>query len=109
MGNFEFDLVLRGGTIVDGTGDEAYAGDLAILDGVIAALGVVSGRGREELDATSCIVTPGFVDIHTHYDGQITGATGSRATSIARRQMTQAPSGSAHHQATRLAGSQPRK
>ncbi len=67
-----FDLVIRSGTIVDGSGGEPFKGDVAIRDGVIAQVGKVAGRGKEEIDAAGCIVTPGFVDIHTHYDGQIT-------------------------------------
>ena len=68
----EFDLVVRGGTIVDGTGDAPVEGDVAIAAGRIAAVGKIAGRGREEIDAKGKIVTPGFVDIHTHYDGQAT-------------------------------------
>ncbi|MBV1917290.1 MAG: amidohydrolase family protein [Sphingomonadaceae bacterium] len=68
----EYDLVIRGGTIVDGTGAPRFSGDLAIADGVIAAVGDVVGSGKEEIDATGRIVTPGFVDIHTHYDGHAT-------------------------------------
>jgi N-acyl-D-aspartate/D-glutamate deacylase len=69
----EFDLVIRGGTIVDGSGAERFEGDVAISDGRIASVGPeVAGRGREEIDARSKLVTPGFVDIHTHYDGQVT-------------------------------------
>ena len=67
-----YDLVIRGGTIVDGSGDDVFAGDIAVRDGVIAKIGAISGTGREEIAAKGCIVTPGFVDIHTHYDGQIT-------------------------------------
>ncbi|MCH2171800.1 amidohydrolase family protein [Myxococcota bacterium] len=67
-----FDLVIRGGTIVDGTGEPPRIGDVAVRDGKIAAVGEVSEAGREEIDATGKIVTPGFVDIHTHYDGQAT-------------------------------------
>ena len=67
-----YDLVVRGGTVVDGTGATPFVGDVAIQDGVVAAVGEVSGAGREEIDATGKIVTPGFVDIHTHYDGQAT-------------------------------------
>jgi len=67
------DLVLRGGTIVDGTGRAAFVGDVAIDDGRLVQVGgTVRGVGREEIDASGLIVTPGFVDIHTHMDGQIT-------------------------------------
>jgi N-acyl-D-aspartate/D-glutamate deacylase len=67
-----YDLVVRGGTVVDGTGAEPFVGDVAIQDGTIAEVGSISESGREEIDATGKIVTPGFVDIHTHYDGQAT-------------------------------------
>ncbi|HEY2709083.1 MAG TPA: amidohydrolase family protein [Caulobacteraceae bacterium] len=67
-----YDLVVRGGTIYDGQGGEGFVGDVAIKDGLIAAVGEVSGAGAEEIDATGKIVAPGFVDIHTHYDGQAT-------------------------------------
>lgn len=66
------DLVIRGGTIVDGTGGAPYLADLAVADGRIAGIGDVAETAREEIDATGLIVTPGFVDIHTHYDGQAT-------------------------------------
>lgn len=66
------DLVIRGGTIVDGTGGPAFSGDVAIDGGRITAVGRVDAKGREEIDATGRIVTPGFVDVHTHYDGQAT-------------------------------------
>jgi len=65
-----FDLVLRGGTLVDGTGAAPFEADVAIMDGRIAAIGQFAGRGDEEIDAKGRLVTPGFVDIHTHYDGQ---------------------------------------
>jgi N-acyl-D-aspartate/D-glutamate deacylase len=65
-----YDLVIRNGTIVDGTGAPARKGDVAVVAGQIAAVGKVSGKGREEIDAEGKLVTPGFVDIHTHYDGQ---------------------------------------
>ncbi|SFR89815.1 N-acyl-D-amino-acid deacylase family protein [Sphingomonas jatrophae] len=65
-----YDLVLRGGTIVDGSGGEPYVGDVAVAGGRIAAVGTVEGQGAREIDASGRIVTPGFVDIHTHYDGQ---------------------------------------
>ncbi|MFN8027299.1 MAG: amidohydrolase family protein [Acidimicrobiia bacterium] len=64
------DLVIRGGTVVDGTGAAAFAADVAIADGVIVEVGEVAGRGREEIAADGALVTPGFVDVHTHYDGQ---------------------------------------
>ncbi|HYC56211.1 MAG TPA: D-aminoacylase [Candidatus Binatia bacterium] len=66
------DLVIRGGTVVDGTGTAPIAADVAIDDGRITVVGRVQDRGREEIDARGLIVTPGFVDIHTHYDGQAT-------------------------------------
>ncbi|MCA9491623.1 MAG: amidohydrolase family protein [Myxococcales bacterium] len=65
------DLVIRGGTLVDGTGRAPFVGDLAIDGDRIVAVGVVEGRGRREIDAAGKLVTPGFVDMHTHYDGQV--------------------------------------
>ena len=67
---FQHDLVIRGGTIADGSGGELFDGDIAIAGGKISAIGAVSGSGREEIDAKGRIVTPGFIDVHTHYDGQ---------------------------------------
>jgi N-acyl-D-aspartate/D-glutamate deacylase len=67
-----FDLVVRGGSLVDGSGAAAFEADVAIRDGRIAEVGRVPGAGREEIDARGKLVTPGFVDIHTHYDGQAT-------------------------------------
>jgi len=68
----DYDLVIRGGSVVDGTGDAAFTADVAVRDGRIVEVGRVVGRGREEIDADGLTVTPGFVDIHTHYDGQAT-------------------------------------
>ncbi len=68
----QYDLVIRNGTIIDGSGGDPSDGDVAVLDGKIAAMGSVDGSGKEEIDAKGNLVTPGFVDIHTHYDGQIT-------------------------------------
>jgi N-acyl-D-aspartate/D-glutamate deacylase len=65
-----FDLVIRHGTIVDGTGAACRKGDVAISDGRITAVGRFEGDGLEEIEARDRIITPGFVDIHTHYDGQ---------------------------------------
>ncbi len=71
----DFDLIIRGGTIVDGTGADPFVGDIGIRDGVVVAIGQVAGRATETIDAHDLIVTPGFVDIHTHYDGHITWAS----------------------------------
>lgn len=65
------DLVIRNGRIVDGTGSAGYAGDLAIQDGTIIAVGRYDGAGATEIDAQGRVVAPGFIDIHTHYDPQI--------------------------------------
>ena len=65
------DLVIRNGTVVDGTGDEPFEGDVAIDGNTISAVGEVSGKGREEIDAAGHAVTPGFIDLHTHLDAQI--------------------------------------
>lgn len=66
------DLVIRGGTVYDGTGGEPFEADIAITDGKISAVGPNLPKGAEEIDATGKIVTPGFVDPHTHYDAQVT-------------------------------------
>ena len=66
------DLVIRGGTIADGRGGDLFEADVAIRDGRISEVGKVSGKGRDEIDARGKLVAPGFVDIHTHYDGQVT-------------------------------------
>jgi N-acyl-D-aspartate/D-glutamate deacylase len=65
-----FDVVIRGGTVMDGNGGTPFEADVAIKDGKIAAIGSIAGSGVEEVDARGLSVTPGFVDIHTHYDGQ---------------------------------------
>ena len=72
MAEADYDLVIRGGTIADGSGGDLIEGDIAIAAGRIAAIGEVSGSGREEINARGRIVTPGFIDVHTHYDGQAT-------------------------------------
>ncbi len=66
----EYDLVIRNGLVYDGTGADPMSADVAVKDGLIAAVGAGLAAGREEIDAAGKIVTPGFVDIHTHYDGQ---------------------------------------
>src|SRR5437763_5663034 len=66
------DLVIRGGSIADGLGGELFEADVAISDGRITEVGRVAGKGREEIEAKGKLVAPGFVDVHTHYDGQVT-------------------------------------
>jgi N-acyl-D-amino-acid deacylase len=67
------DIVISGGTIVDGTGEPAFTGDVAISNGVITAVGHdASGAAKRRIDADGLVVTPGWVDVHTHYDGQVT-------------------------------------
>ncbi len=68
----QYDCIIRGGTIVDGTGEPGFIGDVAIKDGMIAGVGSIRGDAAREIDASGKIVAPGFVDIHTHYDGQAT-------------------------------------
>jgi N-acyl-D-aspartate/D-glutamate deacylase len=65
-------LIIRNGTIVDGTGVKPFVGDIKIVDGLIKEVGQVTGSADQEIDAKGLLVTPGFVDIHTHYDGQVT-------------------------------------
>ena len=64
------DIVIRGGTVIDGSGKPAFAGDVAIAGGRIAAVGGKQGPARRDIDADGLLVTPGWVDVHTHYDGQ---------------------------------------
>ncbi len=66
------DLVIRGGTIADGTGAPEFSGDLAIDNGIVTSVGGKAGPARQDIDANGLLVTPGFIDIHTHYDGQAT-------------------------------------
>ena len=68
----EYDLVIRGGTIVDGTGIPRYKADLAVKDGRVARIsGRISPGAAREIDAGGCIVAPGTIDLHTHYDAQL--------------------------------------
>ncbi|MCW1385028.1 amidohydrolase family protein [Novosphingobium sp. KCTC 2891] len=66
-----YDIVLRQGTVVDGLGGTPFVADVAVRDGKIVAVGTVDGSGTEEIDARGLLVTPGFVDVHTHYDAQV--------------------------------------
>lgn len=64
------DLLIRGGTVIDGSGRAGFTADVAIKDGLISEVGQVTGAAHQEIDADGAIVTPGFIDVHTHYDGQ---------------------------------------
>ena len=66
------DLVIRGGTVVDGSGADPVTADVAIDGGRVVEVGRFEGTATQEIDADGLLVTPGFVDIHTHYDGQVT-------------------------------------
>ena len=68
-------LVIRAGTIVDGSGGDPFVADIAIADGRITAIGPALPKGAEEIDARGKLVTPGFIDVHTHYDAQVTWST----------------------------------
>ncbi|MBS1849204.1 MAG: amidohydrolase family protein, partial [Actinobacteria bacterium] len=67
-----FDTVIAGGTVVDGTGARPFHADVAVTDGRIVEVGDVTGATRHRVDADGLLVTPGWVDVHTHYDGQVT-------------------------------------
>jgi len=69
--NNKHDLVIRNGKIIDGSGSKPFFGDIAIDNGIITSVGKINGSGNKELDAQGNLVTPGWVDIHTHYDGQV--------------------------------------
>ena len=74
MPEMSHDLVIRNGTIIDGTGAARFVGDVGITAGLISAVGQVDGTAANVIDAAGRIVCPGFVDPHTHYDGESTGA-----------------------------------
>jgi len=66
------DLLVKGGTVIDGTGAKGYIADVAITGGKIQEVGKVTDPARETINADGLLVTPGWVDVHTHYDGQAT-------------------------------------
>jgi len=66
-----YDLLITNARIVDGTGSPAFVGSIAVSDGLIVDVGDVGGPAHKTIDAQGCLVTPGFVDIHTHFDGQV--------------------------------------
>jgi len=82
-----YDLVIRDGTLVDGTGRPAFQGDVAVSGDRIVAVGHVDGHGHETIDAEGRVVSPGFVDVHTHLDAQVawTRSRRRRAGTASRR------------------------
>ena len=67
-----YDLIIRNGTVIDGTGRDRFIADVAVQDGKIAKIGQITESAKKEIDVAGKLVTPGWVDIHTHYDGQAT-------------------------------------
>ena len=67
-----FDLLIKNGIIVDGTGEKSYKADIGIKNGLIAEIGNLDSPATRTLDASGHVVSPGFIDHHTHYDGQVT-------------------------------------
>jgi len=86
-----FALVVRGGTVVDGTGTPARTADIAVTDGRVVEVGRITGAARRTVDADGALVTPGFVDIHTHYDGQATWDSSLAPSSCNARAATPPP------------------
>jgi N-acyl-D-amino-acid deacylase len=66
-----YDLIIRNGLVIDGSGKPGFKADVAVSGGTIAEIGAIAEKGKKEIDATGLVVCPGFVDIHTHYDAQI--------------------------------------
>ena len=79
------DMIIKNGTIIDGTGADRFEADIAIKNGKIVSVGELVGAAHQEIDARGKLVTPGWVDVHTHYDGQATwefSSSGGRQASI---------------------------
>ena len=68
----DYDLIIRGGSVIDGTGVKARNADVAVHDGIIVDVGIIGESATREIDAAGALVIPGIVDIHSHYDGQAT-------------------------------------
>ena len=66
------DLLIKNGTIIDGTGGDRFRGDISVTDGLITGVGNQLGQAKRVVDADGLLVTPGFIDVHTQYDGQVT-------------------------------------
>src|SRR5678816_2541343 len=66
-----YDLLIKNGSVIDGTGARAYHADIAVSGGKIVEIGKVDGGAKQTIDAADCVVAPGFIDPHTHYDAQI--------------------------------------
>ena len=99
------EIVIRNGLIVDGTGAEPFVGDIAVDGDTIAAVGEVSGDGKEEIAADGLAVTPGFIDLHTHLDAQIGGIPCSRPfPGTGSRLLSSATAGSRSRPANRKTG-----
>ncbi len=78
------DVVIKGGTVVDGTGAPSYTADVGVRDGRIVEIGTVREPADQVLDADGALVTPGWVDVHTHYDGQVDLGRRPRAVGLQR-------------------------
>jgi N-acyl-D-aspartate/D-glutamate deacylase len=97
-----YDLVIRSGTVADGTGGDLFEADVAIEGDRFVAVGRGLAAGAEEIDATGLLVTPGFVDVHTHYDGQVTrSSTCPRPPIMESRPSSRATAASGLHRAGR--------